>query len=353
MTASFWDGRKVLVTGHTGFKGGWLVLMLRALGARVSGFALPPPSDPALFDVARIRDDLDRHILADMRDPGALADALAAVQPEVIFHLAAQPIVRRSYAEPVDTFAVNVMGSVNLLEAARGCASLRCLVNVTSDKCYQNNEWPWPYRECEPLGGRDPYSASKACVEIVTAAYRDSFLREQGIAVASARAGNVIGGGDWATDRLLPDFYRALDGGTVLNFRSPSAVRPWQHVLEPLSGYVALAEAAFNVPERFARAWNFGPYDADARPVSWLLDALCRRHPAARCVLSNGPQVHEAHHLRLDSSQAIAELGWRPRWSLDQALDMTSAWHDAWRDGRDMRAVTLDQIAAYRAAAAG
>jgi CDP-glucose 4,6-dehydratase len=353
MTAGFWEGRRVLVTGHTGFKGSWLVLMLHDLGAEVSGFALAPPTDPALFDVARIGELLNHHVIGDLRDPAAVGDVLASVKPEVIFNLAAQPLVRQSYAEPIETFATNVMGSVNLLEAARRCPSLRCLVNVTTDKCYRNNEWPWPYRESEPLGGRDPYSASKACAELVTAAYRDSFLGQQGVAVASARAGNVIGGGDWATDRLLPDFFRALDAGQPLEVRSPDAVRPWQHVLDPLSGYIALAEAAHATPERFGRAWNFGPQDANARPVRWILDHLGRRHGAARWTLSNTPQVHEAHQLRLDSSQARAELGWRAKWSLPEALDATDQWHSAWRAGQDMRAFSHDQITAHRTAAVG
>ena len=351
MTSGFWSDRRVLVTGHTGFKGSWLALMLHALGARVSGFALAPPSDPALFAVARVGETLDRHIPGDLRDPAAIGHALALVRPDTIFNLAAQPLVRRSYAEPVATFAVNVMGSVHLLEAARGCDSVRCIVNVTTDKCYWNNEWPWPYRENEPLGGRDPYSASKACAELVTAAYRDSFLQRRGIAVATARAGNVIGGGDWALDRLLPDYFRALDAGGARQLRAPDAVRPWQHVLDPLAGYIALAEAAHGAPGRFARAWNFGPADGDARPVRWILDYLGRRHPAAGGAQSNGDEPHEAHQLRLDSSQAHCELGWRPKYSLAEALDMTDRWHAAWRAGQDMQTYSLAQIAAQLAAA--
>ncbi|QJB68533.1 CDP-glucose 4,6-dehydratase [Parasphingorhabdus halotolerans] len=341
-------GRKILVTGHTGFKGSWLSMMLQEQGAEVSGFALPPPTSPALFDIAQVEAELVHHIIGDVRDANALFAALEVVQPEIIFHLAAQPLVRASYAEPIDTFAVNIMGTANLLEATRQCESVRSVVNVTTDKCYQNNEWPWAYRENEALGGRDPYSASKACSEIVTSAYRESFLAHAGVAIASARAGNVIGGGDWAEDRLLPDFYRALQAGQSLEIRSPDAIRPWQHVLEPLSGYIALAGAALSAPNDFAKAWNFGPYDVDAQPVRWILDQLCHRHEGAKWHLSKGEHVHEAHYLKLDSSLAIGALNWSPKWSLAQALEKTASWHEALNKGADMRAFSRAQIAEHK-----
>lgn len=352
MTTAPWptamQGKKILVTGHTGFKGSWLCMMLRADGADVSGFALPPPTSPSLFEIAQIEDDLSHHIIGDVRDANAFAAAIERVQPEIIFHLAAQPLVRASYAQPVETFAVNVIGTANLLEAARHSGQVRCIVNVTTDKCYQNHEWPWAYRENEALGGRDPYSASKACSEIVTAAYRDSFLADAGIALATARAGNVIGGGDWAEDRLLPDFYRALKAEQSLEIRAPDAIRPWQHVFEPLSGYIAVAAAALGAPEKFGKAWNFGPNDSDAQPVRWILDQLCARHEGAKWHLSEGEHVHEAHYLKLDSSLAMNELKWRPRWLLAQALEQTASWHDALAKGSDMRAFSLAQLAEFQ-----
>lgn len=351
MNAQFWRGRRVLVTGNTGFKGSWLCLWLISMGAEVHGYALPPPTDPSLFDVAKVGDLLASSEIADIRDSEALCAAVRRERPEVVFHLAAQPLVRYSYREPVETYAVNVMGTVNLLEAVRHNDCVRAVVSVTTDKCYENREWLWSYRENEPLGGHDPYSSSKACSEMVTAAYRSSFLAVSGVAVASARAGNVIGGGDWAVDRLLPDFLRALDAGETLSIRSPGAIRPWQHVLEPLSGYLALAEALVVSGVQAAEAWNFGPVDDDARSVGWILNRLSTRVTELRWQCDASPQPHEANYLKLDSSKARARLGWAPRWRLDKALDMTVDWHRAWRQGGDMRAVSLAQIAEYEAAA--
>lgn len=347
MTPDFWHGKRVFVTGHTGFKGGWLSLWLQSLGAKVHGYALDPPTDPHLFGVARVGEGMAGNTFADIRDAGAFAAAMQAAQPDIVFHLAAQSLVRYSYAAPVETYAVNVMGTVNLLEAVRATSGVRAVVNVTTDKCYENREWAWGYREEEALGGHDPYSSSKACSELVTAAYRRSFLAAAGVALASARAGNVIGGGDWAADRLLPDFLRALDTGAALQIRSPTAIRPWQHVLEPLSGYLLLAERLFTEQATFAEAWNFGPTDEDARPVRWIVERLVSTTPGAVWTSDATPQLHEAAYLKLDSSKARARLDWRPRWQLSTALEKTLDWHAAWRDRKDMRTVTLAQITEY------
>ena len=347
MNAQFWHGKRVFITGHTGFKGGWLSLWLQSLGAHVSGYALDAPTEPHLFGVARINEGMAAHTIADIRDAAALTRAMQVAQPEVVFHLAAQPLVRYSYTAPVETYAVNVIGTVNLLEAVRATPGVRAVVNVTTDKCYENHEWIWGYREGEALGGHDPYSSSKACSELVTAAYRASFLDAAGVALASARAGNVIGGGDWAADRLLPDFLRALDAGATLRIRSPNAIRPWQHVLEPLSGYLLLAERLFTEQAAFAEGWNFGPADEDARPVQWIVERLVSATPGASWTCDATPQPHEASHLKLDSSKARARLAWQPRWRLATALDKTLTWHAAWQRGEDMRAVTLAQIAEY------
>jgi CDP-glucose 4,6-dehydratase len=353
MTGGFWHGRRVFLTGHTGFKGGWLSLWLRRLGAEVYGYSIQPPTTPNLFTVAGVERDLAGHTIADVLDPLALVNAVRAAAPEVVFHLAAQPLVRYSYQEPVATYAVNVMGTAHLLEAARACNSVRAVVVVTTDKCYENKEWVWGYRENEPLGGHDPYSSSKACAELVTAAYRSSFFTAQGVAVATARAGNVIGGGDWALDRLLPDFFRAVHSQQTLQIRYPGATRPWQHVLEPLSGYLRVAEAALSDGARAARAWNFGPADSDVRTVEWILDYMTQRVPTSRWQQVGTQQAHEAHSLKLDSSSARLELGWAPRWNLPMALDRTIAWHSRWRAGDDMHAASLEQIDEYESAGQG
>ena len=338
---AFWRGRRVFLTGHTGFKGGWLSLWLAELGAEVHGYALAPPTEPNLFTTAGVEKRLAASTLADIRDAAKLEQAMQAARPEVVLHLAAQPLVRQSYAEPVETFAVNVMGTVNLLEAVRRTPGVKAVVNVTTDKCYENREWVWPYRENEALGGHDPYSSSKACSELVTAAWRRSFLDAAGVQLASARAGNVIGGGDWAADRLLPDFLRALDAGKPLVVRSPQATRPWQHVLEPLSGYLMLAERLCTEGAAFAEAWNFGPDEADARPVEWIVETLCARMTDATWQRDTAPQPHEAHTLRLDSAKAHARLGWQPRWNLQRALEATLDWHQAWKAGTDMADFSL------------
>lgn len=348
LNAAFWRGRSVLITGHTGFKGGWLSLWLQRLGARVHGYALAPATDPALFHVARVADGI-QHREGDLADLAGLSHCLAGAEPEIVFHLAAQALVRASYREPLATFTSNILGTAHLLEAVRRTPSVRAVVVVTSDKCYQNQEWLWPYRENEPLGGRDPYSASKACAEIITAAWRDSFPRP-GLSIATARAGNVIGGGDWAADRLVPDAVRAWSRGEPLRVRYPQAVRPWQHVLEPLQGYLLLAERLHG--GEAAEAWNFGPEEADMRPVGELLDRLGERWGKdAAWACDDASHPHEAGLLRLDSSQARVRLGWRPRWSLDETLVRVAGWYQAQLRGEDMHKHCLAEIDAYLEAA--
>lgn len=347
MSPCFWKGKKVFITGHTGFKGGWISHWLYELGASICGYSLEPPTEPNFFTEARLQKHLAYSTIGDIRDLAALTKAVKAAKPDIIFHMAAQPLVRESYDTPVETFAANVMGTVNVLEAARQCGTAKAVVNVTTDKCYENKEWQWPYRENDRLGGHDPYSASKACVEIAAAAYRDSFLADANIHIASARAGNVIGGGDWATDRLIPDFLRALDAEETLIIRSPSATRPWQHVLEPLSGYLLLAEKLYVKGSEFAEAWNFGPKDDDAKPVSWIVDQLCTCTPGAKWQTGNTQQLHEAGLLKLDSSKAKTRLGWAPRWNLETALNKTMEWYQAWNEKEGMAAVTSAQIQAY------
>jgi len=338
------------MTGHTGFKGSWLALWLIEMGAKVHGYALTPPTATNLFTVANLKARMASSTIADVRDAEALAQALQAAQPDIVLHLAAQSLVRHSYVAPVETYSVNVMGTVNLLEALRQTRGVKAVVNVTTDKCYENREWVWSYRENEAMGGFDPYSSSKACSELVTAAYRRSFLEPAGIHLASARAGNVIGGGDWAADRLIPDFLRALDAGQTLTIRSPLATRPWQHVLEPLSGYLMLAEKLFKEGQGFADAWNFGPEEADARSVQWIVENLCSQVTDASWQCDSSPQPHEAKTLKLDSSKAKVQLGWRPRWDLQTALAMTLSWHQLWKQGSDMAKISAQQFQEYEAA---
>jgi CDP-glucose 4,6-dehydratase len=344
----FWQGRRVLVTGHTGFKGSWLCLWLQSMGARVHGLALAPPTDPALFEQARIAQGMVS-TLADVRDAAAVLHTMRQAQPEIIIHMAAQPLVRASYAEPVATYATNVMGTVHVLDAARQVGGVRAIVNVTTDKCYENVERLQGYREDEPMGGHDPYSNSKGCSELVTSAYRKSFFAQGSTAVASARAGNVIGGGDWAQDRLIPDFLRAMGRGEPLVIRHPQAIRPWQHVLEPLSGYLLLAQRLVEQGQPWAQAWNFGPLDADARPVQWLVEQLVAQWGnSARWQCDAGEHLHEAHYLKLDITKAQQQLGWQPRWDLATALHKIIAWQQAWLAGGDARALCLQHINDYQ-----
>jgi CDP-glucose 4,6-dehydratase len=349
MTPDFWKNKSVFLTGHTGFKGSWLALWLSSLGARVHGYALAAPTQPNLFNTLNIEQSLAQHTVADIRDTTVLRQAMQAAKADVVLHLAAQPLVRSSYHDPVATFETNVMGTVNLLEAVRQCNSVQAVVNVTTDKCYENKEWVWGYRESEPMGGRDPYSASKGCAELVTAAYRESFLSSAKVAVATARAGNVIGGGDWAVDRLLPDFFRSAQAGQTLQVRLPNAIRPWQHVLESLSGYLTLAEHLCHPQQKVDQAWNFGPADEDAKPVHWLLDQLTQLMPGTSWKAMDGQHPHEASYLKLDSSKARRHLNWSARWSLTMALSQTVKWHQAWIIGTDMKAFSLKQISDYQA----
>lgn len=344
----FWRGKRVFLTGHTGFKGGWLSLWLQSMGAEVHGYALNPPTETNLFTVAKMNKGMASSVIADIREADKLRQAMQLAQPEIVFHLAAQSLVRYSYAQPAETYEVNVMGAVNLLEAVRGAPSVKAVVNVTTDKCYENREWVWGYRENEAMGGFDPYSSSKGCAELVTSAYRRSFLEPAGIALASARAGNVIGGGDWAADRLIPDLLRAMDAGGTLKIRSPLSTRPWQHVLEPLSGYLMLAEQLYSGGAAFAEAWNFGPADEDARPVRWIVERMAEMRKDVTWQCDEEMHPHEANDLRLDSSKARKQLNWQPRWRLQTALQKTLEWHVAWRKSEDMRSVTLAQITGYQ-----
>jgi CDP-glucose 4,6-dehydratase len=350
--ASFWRGRRVFLTGHTGFKGSWLALWLQELGADVTGFALAPPTSPALFEVADVGRGM-RSIIGDIRDAQQLRAAISDAKPEIVLHLAAQPLVRRSYVDPVETYATNVMGLVNLFEAIRSTGGVRACVNVTSDKCYENREWTYAYRENDAMGGYDPYSSSKGCAELVTSAYRRSFFAEAegaaACALASARAGNVIGGGDWAQDRLIPDILRAIEAGAPALIRNPVAIRPWQHVLEPLSGYLTLAQKLCGEKsEAFAQGWNFGPAAADTRPVSWVVAQMIAQwgEGASFAVAPDGGP-HEAHLLSLDCLKAHRDLNWRPIWSLESAIKMITDWHRSFVQGAAMRNVTLRQITAY------
>jgi CDP-glucose 4,6-dehydratase len=353
MNPEFWRGRRVFVTGHTGFKGSWLCLWLQMMGAEVHGYALPPPTSPSLFELARVGQHITS-IEGDVRDLRHLKASLITTDAEIVFHLAAQPIVRLSYTVPVDTYMTNVIGTVNLLEAVRTTGRPRVVVCVTTDKCYENLGGDHPFSEQDRLGGHDPYSNSKACAELVCSAYRDSFFGAAGegaptVSLATARAGNVIGGGDFAEDRLIPDILRALVRGEVVSVRHPQSVRPWQHVLEPLRGYLMLAEQLHAQGPAFAQAWNFGPDKDDCKTVSWIVEEMARRWPVgAAWRLSPGTHPHEAQMLRLDIDKAKRHLAWMPALRLTQALDLVIDWHVALEAGADMQEVTTGQIAAYQ-----
>lgn len=345
--ADFWRGRRVLLTGHTGFKGAWLALWLQRLGAQVTGLALAPATEPALYTLARVEQGMAASHVCDIRDAAALARAVRAARPEVVLHLAAQALVRPGYAAPLDTFATNVMGTAHVLDALRGLDSVRCAVVVTTDKVYRNHEWAYPYREHDALGGHDPYSASKAAAELVTASYRDAFLAAQGVAVATARAGNVIGGGDWAADRLLPDAVRAWEAGQTLQIRRPEATRPWQHVLEPLAAYLRLAEALWQ-DAAHAGAYNFGPLPHEAATVKTVIEMARSAYPSGAVSYQNestGP--HEAGWLALETAMARQRLGIAPRWTLNQAVTRTMDWYRALQAGGDARALCTADLAAY------
>jgi CDP-glucose 4,6-dehydratase len=357
MVNTFWNDRKVFLTGHTGFKGSWLALWLEQLGADVMGYALPPPTSPSLFAMADVAQNMTA-VIGDLADLETMKAALARHQPEIVFHLAAQSLVRASYQDPIRTYETNVLGTARLLEAIRSCPSVRAVVVITTDKVYENQEWVWAYRENDPLGGRDPYSNSKACAELVTRAYRDSFFpparyAEHRVAIASARAGNVIGGGDWASDRLIVDIVRAFSSGETLRIRNPNATRPWQHVLEPLRGYLTLGQTLFEHGTKFSGAWNFGPRYEDAKSVQWIVEHLSGRWAALSSAASplwkvdDGSHPHEANMLKLDWTHASQELGWQPALSLAKALDLTLDWYRDVQAGQDARQKCISQLKSY------
>jgi CDP-glucose 4,6-dehydratase len=343
----FWRGKRVFMTGHTGFKGSWLSLWLQSMGAKLHGFALSPPTQPNLYTEARVGDGMSSTI-ADIRNADTVKDCMKAFQPEIIIHLAAQSIVRQSYSNPVETYATNVMGTVHVLESARQADSVRCILNITSDKCYENQERTRGYCENEPMGGHDPYSSSKGCAELVSSAYRRSFFQSGSVALATARAGNVIGGGDWAADRLIPDILRSFQRDQPAFIRNPDAIRPWQHVLEPLSGYLILLQSLWSDGQKFAEGWNFGPNDDDVKPVRWIADLMASRWSSdAAWEMDSKSHPHEANYLKLDISKARQRLAWQPRWSLDITLSKIIAWHKAWAAQQDMRAYCLKEISDY------
>lgn len=343
----FWQGKRVLLTGHTGFKGSWLSLWLQSMGADLKGLALEPPTSPSLFVEARVADGMVSQI-GDIREYPTVYKAVTEFKPEIVIHMAAQPLVRYSYKNPIETYATNVMGTVHVLEAIRHAGSAKVIVNVTTDKCYENKEWVWGYREDEPMGGFDPYSSSKGCSELVTSAYRRSYYQESGVGLASARAGNVIGGGDWAEDRLVPDILRAIEQNRPVIIRNPDAIRPWQHVLEPLSGYLALAEKLWHEPLEYSQGWNFGPKEEDARSVGWIVDRLCKYWAeGAHWQLDGDEHPHEANYLKLDISKARHRIGWQPVWALDEALKKIVIWHKALLQREDVRALCVEQLTEY------
>lgn len=352
ISESFWKGKRIFLTGNTGFKGSWLSIWLDMLGAEVYGYALDPPTNPSLFELAGVK-AITKTTIGDIRNRELLASTLRSANADIVFHMAAQALVRDSYADPLGTYETNAMGTANLLEAVRSSPSVKAVVIVTTDKCYENKEWDWGYREADVLGGYDPYSSSKACAEIITAAYRKSFFsssegRPTATLIATARAGNVIGGGDWAKDRLIPDFIRSFEASKTVRIRNPMAIRPWQHVLEPLSGYLLLAQALFEGKNECAEAWNFGPDDSDARPVQWIVGRLCSLWEGSKGFeIDKGPHPHEAGYLKLDCSKAKNRLGWRQSWDLDTALRYIIAWNKNLLSGVNVLNTTRSQIDEY------
>jgi len=343
---SFWRGKRVFLTGHTGFKGSWLSLWLYLLGSEVKGYALNPPTTPSLFKEAKIDSIVDSQI-DDILDLETLKKSIIDFNPDILIHMAAQPLVRYSYEAPIETYATNVMGTVNVLESARSCKNLKAVINITTDKCYENDGRSKGYKEDDPIGGYDPYSSSKGCAELVTSAYRRSFLQEQDIGLASVRAGNVIGGGDWADDRLIPDILRSFESSQSVIIRNPKATRPWQHVLEPLSGYLVLAQKLYIDRNKYAEGWNFGPSEDDVKPVDWILNKMTNKWPGSSWEQDRGVNPHEASFLKLDIEKARVRLGWSPVWGLEDTLDRVIFWHRAWLNKEDMQSVSLKEIEEY------
>ena len=345
---NFWRNKRVLITGHTGFKGSWLAFWLRFLEAEVCGYSLAPETEPNLFENLKIENEI-KSVVGDVRDLSLFEKTLEDFKPDVVFHLAAQALVRRSYREPIETYTTNVIGTINILEAARGVDSVKSVVIITTDKVYENNEWLWGYRENERLGGFDPYSNSKACAELAVSAYRNSFFGKSECLIATARAGNVIGGGDWSEDRLLPDVFRSLIFNQPLLIRNPNSIRPWQHVLEPLAGYMSLAERLYKGEKNFAEAWNFGPSDEDSKPVGWILEEIKKiwAEPV-NWEIVEGNHPHEANLLKLDSAKAKAKLGWTPKLDLAEALSLTTDWYKNFKNNSDLPEITRKQIEFYQ-----
>jgi len=347
INSGFWKGRSVFLTGHTGFKGGWTALWLTKMGAKVHGYSLDAPTTPNFFSATKLEERLNSSTIDDIQNYASLKTAMSYAKPSVIIHMAAQPLVLQSYITPIETLKTNIIGTANLLEAAIKIKSVEAIVNITTDKVYENKEKLKPYIEDDKLGGCDPYSASKACAELVSVAYRNSFLKESDIKISTVRAGNVIGGGDWATDRLIPDFFRAIDTGKKLMIRNPESVRPWQHVLEPLSGYLLLAEKMVTDGDSFAEAWNFGPQENDVKTVSWIIDYLVRKIPNVKWEIDKATQPHEAKILLLDSTKARSKLGWLEKLPLEVAIDKVIEWHQAWKDNQSMDEISSSQINFY------
>lgn len=344
---NFWKNKKVFLTGHTGFKGSWLSIWLNYMGAEVCGISLEPPTNPNNFTESRISNFM-QSVIGDTRNSNLIYDTMKNFQPDIVIHLAAQPLVRLSYIEPMETYTTNIIGTLNVLESVKKIESVKAIVNVTTDKCYENKEWPWGYREDEPMGGHDPYSSSKGCSELITSCYQRSFFNKGSTTLASARAGNVIGGGDWAVDRIVPDTLRAFEKNKQVSIRYPKAIRPWQHVLEPLSGYLTLAQKLYAGNGDYSEGWNFGPYDMDAKPVEWIVDYMTKKWGGnVGYIVNCDNHPHEAHYLKLDISKAKSKLDWHPKWNLNTALDMTIEWHKYWLAGDDVHKVCVSQIESY------
>ena len=342
----FWKGKRVFLTGHTGFKGSWLSLWLSSMGATVKGYSLEPPTSPSLFNEAKISEKIHSDI-GDIRDFDKLNESMSSFNPDILFHMAAQPLVRYSYDNPIETYEINVIGTAKVLEASRNCLNLKAIVNITTDKCYENTNYDKSYKEEDRMGGHDPYSSSKGCAELVTSSYRRSFIEKKGVGLASVRAGNVIGGGDWADDRLIPDILKSFENGEKVLIRNPQATRPWQHVLEPLSGYLILAQKLFIDPLNFSEGWNFGPKEEDVKPVKWIVDKMATNWPQASWELETNAQPHEAEFLKLDIAKAKINLNWSPVWSLETTLEKIIMWHRAWLNDENIQKLSINEINEY------